>query len=131
MSDKPYKKIIIIDDDEDLLKLLRFAFKEKGFEVKTFSLGQEALKFLINESNLYGCELIILDRMIPDINGLDILTAYLRATKRKIPVLILSALSSEQEILNGLKKGAIDYVTKPFNLPFLMQKAMELIRLSE
>ena len=117
-------KVIIVDDDEDLLRLLVFAFKEKGFEPSTLSTGKEALSYLMREENTKDAVLLILDRILPDMEGLDILKQF----KPKIPVLILSALSSEKDVLAGLKLGAVDYIPKPFSLPILMQKALSLIK---
>lgn len=121
-------KIIIVDDDEDLLKLLASSFKSKGFEVKTLANGKDGLDYLLSEKNLKEASLIILDRMLPDMDGLDILKALKEKTDLKVPVLILSVLSSEKDVLAGLKKGAIDYVAKPFSLPVFMQKAMSLMK---
>jgi DNA-binding response OmpR family regulator len=122
------KKIIMVDDDEDLLKLVKTAFHTKGYEVKTFAKGKEGLDFILNHKNMTGYCLIILDRMLPDMDGLDILKSYMSSSKHEIPVLILSVLSSEKDVLLGLKKGAVDYVPKPFSLPVLMQKALSLIK---
>ena len=121
-------KIIIVDDDEDLLKLLASSFKSKGFEVKTFATGKEGLAYLTADKNLTHAALIILDRMLPDMDGIEILKAFKSKTSVDVPVLILSVLSSEKDVLIGLKKGAVDYVPKPFSLPVFMQKAMGLIK---
>jgi DNA-binding response OmpR family regulator len=121
-------KIIIVDDDEDLLKLLATSFKAQGFDVKTFATGKEGMSYLLIEKNLKEASLIILDRMLPDMDGLDILKTLHEKTSLKVPVLILSILSSEKDVLSGLKKGAVDYVSKPFSLPIFMQKALSLIK---
>jgi len=121
-------KVIIVDDDEDLLKLLATSFKAKGYEVKVFATGKEGLNYLSQEKNLDHAALIILDRMLPDMDGIDILKEIKTTTASHTPILILSVLSSEKDILSGLKKGAVDYVAKPFSLPVFMQKAMALIK---
>ena len=123
------KKIIIVDDDEDLLKMLVYAFKAKGFATEEFTTGKKALHYLLNKKNLKDACLLILDRMLPDMEGLDILKQFdEKYPEGHIPVLILSALSAEKDVLEGLKLGAVDYVTKPFGLPVLLQKAMTLIK---
>lgn len=121
-------EIIIVDDDEDLLKILASAFQAKGFQVKTFVKGKDGLDHLLNDKNIDSVALIILDRMLPDMDGLDILKAFQTKFPGRIPVLILSVLSSEKDVLSGLKKGAVDYVAKPFSMPILMQKADSLIK---
>lgn len=119
-------RVIIIDDDEDLLRLLIYAFQGKGFDVKDFATGKEAIAYIKDVDNLHKANLVVLDRMLPDMDGLDILKE-IQHLRVPIPVLILSALSAEKDVLHGLNEGAIDYVTKPFSIPILMQKALALI----
>ncbi|MEI8300821.1 MAG: response regulator [Chlamydiota bacterium] len=122
------KKIIIVDDDEDLLKLLDYELHEIGFETENFTTGESALKFLLNERNLNEVLLLILDRMLPDMDGLEILQKFSKQSSIKIPTLILSALSTEGEVIEGLQTGAIDYITKPFSVFMLMQKVLNLLK---
>lgn len=122
------KRIIIVDDDEDLLKLLTHEFVQIGFDVKSFKAGEEALAFLLDEKNLSDVFLLILDRMLPDMDGLDILQQFSAQSSVRIPVLILSALASEKDITAGLQGGAIDYIGKPFSVFMLMQKAINLMK---
>ena len=118
------KQIVIVDDDEDLLKLLQAAFEEKGFVVHTETTGRGALAYLTPE-NIKGAALLILDRMLPDMDGLAILK---RANiPKELPVLILSILASQKDILEGLSLGAVDYAAKPFNLAALVKKALALL----
>ena len=121
------KKIIVVDDDEDIVKLLTYEFRGLGFEVQSFASGTPALSFLLQEDNLQDVYLVILDRMLPDMDGLDILRDFSKKFPQKVPVLILSVLGSEGDVLAGLQTGAIDYVTKPFSVFKLMQKAINLI----
>ena len=118
--------VIIVDDDEDLLRILSFAFKAKGFDVHELVNGKETLSYVLEEKNLQEACLLILDRILPDMDGLDILKK-LQSRPLCPPVLILSTLSAEKDILNGLKEGAVEYITKPFSLPVFMQKALSLI----
>lgn len=120
--------VVIVDDDEDLLKLLIQAFKAKKYKIETFINGKEASHFLSDPKNIKDVCLIILDRILPDMDGIEILNQLKAKTSFDVPVLILSVLSSEKDILSGLKHGAIDYVPKPFSLPVLMQKAEKLIK---
>lgn len=121
------KKVIIVDDDTDLLDMLTFSFEAEGFEVKGISNGTEALAYLSDANNLQGACLLILDRLLQDMDGLDLLKKVGKTFPRHLPILILSVLSSERDVLAGLKSGAIDYMAKPFSLPVLVSKALALI----
>jgi len=120
-------KVILVDDDEDLLGLLMSAFKNKGFEVHGISRGQEAMTYLMDEKNTQSACLLVLDRMLPDMDGLQILKTFQARFPNRVPILMLSSLSAEKDMLAGLKEGAVDYVAKPFSLPILMHKALSLI----
>lgn len=120
-------KVILVDDDEDLLRILIFCFKGKGFETHGITTGKEALEYLLNEKNMEDVALVVLDRMLPDMEGLDILTKFIAKYQNKIPVIILSVLGTDKDIIEGLKKGATDYLEKPFNQEVLMEKALSLI----
>ncbi len=127
MNDKK-KKIVIVDDDEDILKLLDHEFVGLGFTVQTFMTGEPALTFLLDEKNLDDVFLVILDRVLPDMDGIDILHQFTAKSKVKIPVLILSLLGSEKDVLEGLQGGAVDYIAKPFSVYLLIQKAINLLK---
>lgn len=121
------KKVVIVDDDEDLLKLLSAAFTSRGFPVHTITTGKGTLEYFSNESNVGSTALLLLDRMLPDADGLDILQKLSKSFKDQIPVLILSVLAEDQDIVQGLKMGAIDYIVKPFNISLVLEKADVLI----
>ncbi|QLH35030.1 MAG: response regulator [Parachlamydiaceae bacterium] len=72
--------------------------------------------------------LLILDRILPDMDGLDILKEFREKSKVQIPILILSALNTDSDILSGLQLGAIDYIGKPFSIYLLVQKALNLLK---
>jgi len=127
MGDKP-KKVVIVDDDEDLLRLLSTSFRSSGCEVVEFKTGHEAKDYLFNESNAKEISLLVLDRLLPDTDGIEILKELQGKYSPLFPVLILSSLSSEKDVLEGLSKGAVDYVPKPFNMNILMQKANQLMK---
>lgn len=120
---KNKKKIVIVDDDEDLTKLLESSFKAKGFDVVKIASGKKAIQYL-DDKHLSTTSLLVLDRILPDMDGIEIL----KKVKNKVPVLVLSVLSAEQDVLEGLEKGAIDYVSKPFSLPIFMQKALSVMK---
>lgn len=126
-SGKKKRVVIIVDDDNDLVQLLTFAFDSEGFSTHGINSGLEAIKFFKNEKNGDDICLLILDRILPDMDGLNILKKLPENFINKTPVLILSVLSSENEVRGGLMEGAVDYIAKPFNLPILMVKALALI----
>jgi len=120
------KRVILVDDDESLTKLLSYELHRLGLEVKVLVTGKEALDYLLKEENLNDVFLVILDRMLPDMDGLDALQQFEANSDTKIPFIVLSALSTEDDILLGLQTGAIDYVTKPFSVYILAQKVLNL-----
>lgn len=122
------KKIVIVDDDENLIRLLLAGFEAKNYEVHPLMNGKEAKAYLSNESNARSIDLLILDRMLPDMDGTEILRFFREKYGKKTPILFLSILSSEKDILEGLSKGAVDYVSKPFSMKVLIEKAEKLIQ---
>lgn len=122
------KKVLVVDDDQSLLKLIESAFKSKGYEVVSLSKGNDAMNYLKDESNVNSLSLLVLDRMLPDIEGVEILKFFYEKYQGKVPVIILSSLSSEKDVMEGLSKGATDYLTKPFNVEVLLQKAEKITR---
>ncbi len=121
-------RVVLVDDDEDLLRLLIASFNAKGYETVGLKMGKIAIEYLSNEANVAPMCLLVLDRMLPDMDGLDILKAFRDKYNDKVPVLILSVLSSEKDVVKGLEKGAVDYVSKPFSIHVLLEKASKLIK---
>lgn len=126
--DSQKRKIVIVDDDTDILNLLSLEFGELGFDIITFQKGSKALEFLSNPNKTKDVFLLILDRVLPDMDGLDLLKSITATTKQKIPTIFLSVLGSEQDIVSGIETGAIDYIAKPFSVFLLVQKALNLIK---
>lgn len=120
--------IFVVDDDPSVLGLLQASLQSKGYTVKGFTSGHEAIHFLKQGSNADQFQLYIIDRMLPDMDGTDILSSIRNDLKKTTPAIILSSLSAEKDVLGGLQKGATDYVTKPFNIEILMQKVDSMIR---
>jgi DNA-binding response OmpR family regulator len=127
MAKKDKIRIVIVDDDTDLLAILTNAFRSHEFDVTECQTGKEARNFLLKKENLADVGLIILDRMLPDDDGLDILIEFMRQNPKPPPIIILSILSSEKDVLKGLKMGAVEYIAKPFSLDVLMAKALFLM----
>jgi len=117
-------KLLIIEDDEDLRKALKLSLKEQGYEISTASTGPKGLE----KARRNEFDLIILDLMLPGLDGLSLMRA-LRQTSQ-IPVLMLTARSSEMDKIIGLESGADDYLTKPFSLGELVARIRALLRRS-
>ena len=126
---KPKQKetVVIVDDDEDLAKVLKFSFESYGFKVVHFGVGNDAIKYLSQEVGKTSFSLFVLDRMLPDMDGLEILKIAQELFQGEVPIIILSVLGAEKDMLEGLSKGAVDYVAKPFSLSFFIQKVLSLI----
>lgn len=119
-------EVLLLDDDVELVNILVHALEQKGITVKVAYTGQEALDYLL-KSNLDKLPLIISDRMLPDMDGLEMLRQLKQHFSIKIPILFISALSSESEMVAGLAEGALDYIKKPLNLTLFLIKISNLL----
>lgn len=108
------KRILIIEDDPEILDIVAFNLEKEGYRVSTATDGEEAL--LSFAAHAY--DLVILDLMIPKLNGLDVLDSI--RTRSDVPVLIMSAKTSEEDRLEGLTRRADDYICKPFSVKELI-----------
>ena len=116
-------RILIIEDDQEIARYLRKGLSEAGHTVEHADNGRDGLYLATGES----FDAIILDRLLPQMDGLTVLTA-LRATGASIPVLILSALSQVDDRIKGLRAGGDDYLVKPFPLAELLARVRALLR---
>lgn len=114
--------ILLVEDEENLQEALKLNLELEGYEVSCASDGTEALKKISEEY----FDLIVLDIMIPGIDGIGV-AENVRLSNNDTPILMLSAKSSSAEKVLGLKKGADDYITKPFNLEELLLRVKKLI----
>ena len=124
MNKKP--SILLVEDEEHLQEALKLNLEIEGYEVTNSSDGANALQQVQKEH----FDLIILDVMLPEIDGITVCET-IRLTNTEIPILILSAKSSSADRVLGLKKGADDYLTKPFNLEELLLRVDKLVKKSE
>lgn len=105
-------RILVVDDEKNILELMRFNLEREGFEVLTATDGAHGLELVRQESP----DLIVLDVMLPGMNGLEVCRElHLDPTTRNIPIIMLSARAEEMDRVLGLEMGADDYVTKPFS----------------
>lgn len=116
------RSILLVEDEENLHEALKLNLELEGYEVTSAFDGVAALKAVQDEY----FDLIILDVMLPEIDGFSV-TQNIRLTNNEVPILILSARSTGEDRVLGLKKGADDYLTKPFNLEELLLRVQKLI----
>lgn len=119
------EKILVVDDEEDILELVRYNLSREGYQVVGTLSGEEALKKARSEA----FDLIVLDLMLPGIDGLEV-TKKLRDNDkpRHIPVVMLTAKGEEADIVTGLELGADDYITKPFSPRVLIARVRTALR---
>lgn len=119
------EKVLVVDDEEDILELLRFNLSREGYRVSCAVSGEDALKMVRSEIP----DLIVLDLMLPGIDGLEVARELkTRADTRAIPILMLTAKGEESDVVIGLELGADDYVTKPFSIKILVARVKALLR---
>ena len=118
-------RLLVIEDDRELLGYLSQGLKEQGFIVDCVANGRDGLVSAVGESY----DVVVLDRMLPEVDGLGIVSS-MRAAGKKTPVVILSALSEVDERIRGLRAGGDDYITKPFAFGELLARIEAILRRS-
>lgn len=127
ISEASTQEVIIVEDDPDVLQILVHAYESYHFKVTAFENGKAAIDYFNQRTELKGRYLIILDRNLPDMDGIEILRRLKQRFPYQIRAIFLTAYSAEKDVLEGLKEGAVDYITKPFSIPILMQKTNILL----
>jgi two-component system alkaline phosphatase synthesis response regulator PhoP len=128
MSQNGNKAILIVDDEPDIVHLLRSYLEREGFHVRMAETGTQTLASVKAEQP----DLIILDLMLPDLDGLEVCRALrTNPTTALIPILMLTARVEESDTLTGFEAGADDYVTKPFSPKPLVARVKALLRRTE
>ncbi len=126
--------IVLVEDELEICELIENHLRPQGFQVKTFHDGKKALDYIQSNdgSEAQNMTLFILDRMLPSINGMEI-CKFIRLFNptKTIPILMLTALSTPDQIVEGLDAGADDYITKPFDLNILLARVRSLLRRRE
>ncbi len=115
-------KVLLADDEQGLRDITKKYLERNGFDVITAKNGAEAIAAV--DKNVF--DIIVLDIMMPEIDGRQV-CQYIR-TKYDVPVIFLTALGKEQDIIQGYEIGADEYVTKPFSMPILMAKINSLVK---
>lgn len=119
-------RVLLIEDDQSTAKSIELMLKSEGYVVDMTDMGEDGLEI----GKLYEYDIIILDLMLPDLDGYEVLKR-LRSAKIETPVLILSGLSELDSKLKGLGFGADDYLTKPFDKRELMARLHAIVRRSK
>ena len=122
------KLILAIDDEKDIVKLIQYNLEREGYQVLSAKNGEEGIETARSKKP----DLVILDLMLPGIDGLEV-CKILRSNKetKNIPILMVTAKSSEIDQILGLELGAIDYITKPFSVKVLSARVKNIFRNKE
>ncbi len=118
-------KVLIVEDDQALLSVLRYNFSKEGYDVATAVDGVHALEAARSEKP----ELIVLDIMLPKLDGLDV--CRILRKEMRVPIIMLTAKTEEIDKVVGLEIGADDYVTKPFSTRELLARVRAMLRRTE
>ncbi|CAG0905212.1 unnamed protein product [Cyprideis torosa] len=119
-------RVLLVEDDSSTAKSIELMLKSDGYVVDTTDLGEDGLEI----GKIYDYDIIILDLMLPDMDGYDVLKNF-RAAKVETPILILSGLTELDNKIKGLGFGADDYLTKPFDKRELMARIQAIVRRSQ
>lgn len=120
--------VLVVDDEEDLLELVRYNLTREGFRVTCVGTGEDALKAARKQPP----DLIVLDLMLPAVDGLEVCRRLKGDSKtRDIPIIMLTAKSEESDMVAGLERGADDYIAKPFSPRVLSARVKALLRRRE
>ena len=119
------ERVLIVDDDPDIVQLVSYNLKQAGFETSTAATGREGLKAVED----LPPALIILDLMLPDVDGMEVCrTLRSREASLRIPIIMLTARSEEIDRVVGFELGADDYVMKPFSPRELVLRVKSILR---
>lgn len=116
-------RILLVEDEENIQDVIKLNLEMDDYEVVAADNGKSALKYAKEQH----FDLLILDVMLPEVDGFQI-CEQVRLTNREVPIMFLTAKDSAQDRISGLKKGADDYLTKPFNLEELLLRVNNLIK---
>ena len=119
------ERVLIVDDDPDIVRLVSYNLSHSGYQALTASTGREALELVQKQPP----DLIVLDLMLPDIDGMEVCRTLRRqVTTRRIPILMLTARGEEIDRVVGFELGADDYVAKPFSPRELVLRIKSILR---
>ena len=116
------KKILVIEDEKPIADILKYGFEKEGFAVRCAYTGAEGFAAACKEPP----DLVLLDWMLPDINGVDV--CRMLTEQYRIPIIMLTARGSVEDKVSGLESGADDYITKPFDLREVVARVRTILR---
>lgn len=118
-------RILVIDDEKDILDLVEYNLKQNGYKVSCVATGEEALE----AARSFNPDLILLDLMLPGVDGFDVCKELKsQSDTAEIPVVMLTAKSEDIDVVTGLELGADDYITKPFSPRVLVARVRSILR---
>jgi len=121
----PRETVLVVDDEEDILELVRYNLEKEGYSVVGVTSGEDA----IAATRIKMPDVLVLDLMLPGVDGLEVCRRLKGdLTTRQIPIIMLTAKGSEADIVTGLELGAADYVTKPFSPRVLTARLKAVLR---
>lgn len=115
-------RILLIEDDEHIAQSIQFFLEGEGFQIKVAAMARQAMELLKSED----FQLVILDVTLPDGNGFELFEEI--KARKELPVIFLTALDGEEEIVKGFELGADEYITKPFRPRELLSRIRNVIR---
>jgi len=119
------EKILVVDDEEDIVELVRYNLSREGYQILSAKTGEKALRLARTEKP----DLVVLDLMLPGMDGLEVTRAMKGdAELRRIPIVMLTAKGEEPDIVAGLELGADDYIVKPFSTRVLVARVRAALR---
>ena len=120
-----HESILAVEDDEDILELLKYNLAKEGYRVTAVTSGEEGLQLARSTTP----DLILLDLMLPGVDGLEVCRRLkMDAKTRQVPIIMLTAKGEETDIVTGLELGAEDYITKPFSTRVLLARVRTVLR---
>lgn len=123
-----HETVLVVDDEDDILELVKYNLEKEGYDVVCVATGEDALA----ATRMKMPDLLVLDLMLPGVDGLEVCRRLKGdLTTRHVPVIMLTAKGSEADIVTGLELGAADYVTKPFSPRVLTARVKAVLRRDE
>ena len=123
MSQPAEPRVLVVDDEQNIVDVVSMALRFQGFEIETAATGEQALA----AASAFKPELMVLDVMLPDMEGFDV-ARRLGAQRARVPTIFLTARDATEDKVRGLTLGGDDYVTKPFSLEELVARIRSILR---
>ncbi len=121
----PQEHILVVDDEDDILELVRYNLAKAGYKVTAVASGEDAIKAARSKLP----DLVLLDLMLPGVDGLEVCNTIRRDQRTaNIPIVMLTARGDEADIVTGLELGADDYITKPFSPRVMLARVKAVLR---